>query len=81
MRRTILTAVASAMTATTIAFAQTQPPPGPNKPPPTNSPLAKPGADMVINPTIEECRMGWNASLKWTKEQFENHCAQMKASK
>ena len=80
MGRVLLIAVASAAIAT-MAIAQTQPLPGPTKPPPSDSPLAKPGADMVINPTTEQCREGWNASLKWTKEQFESHCAQMKASK
>ena len=69
-----------ALAAATAALAQTQPQPGPTKPPPTTSSLNKPG-DMVINPTTEECRVGWNPGLKWTKEQFESHCEQMKASK
>jgi hypothetical protein len=63
------------------ALAQNQPAPGPTKPPPTTSPLAKPGADMVINPTTAQCRAGWNPSLKWTRAEFDAHCAQMKTSK
>ena len=30
--------------------------------PPRLPPLSKPGSDMVINPTVEECRVGWNPS-------------------
>jgi hypothetical protein len=63
------------------ALAQNQPAPGPTKPPPTTSPLAKPGTDMVINPTTEQCREGWNPGVKWTRAEFDAHCAQMKASK
>ena len=62
----------------TASLAQTTP--GPTNPVPPN-PQAKPGATMVINPTEDECRSGWNQALKWTKEQFEQFCAQMKASK
>jgi hypothetical protein len=62
-------------------FAQTSPRPGPTSPPPPNQPLAKPGADAVINPTTEECRNGWDPTLRWTKEQFEEFCAKMKAAK
>ena len=63
------------------SFAQTSPTPGPTSPPPPNQPLAKPGSDLVINPTTEECRKGWDSGLKWTKEQFEDYCAKMKAAK
>ncbi len=77
-RHVLLAALAFAAAA---ALAQTQPAPGPTKPPPTSSPLAKPGTDMVINPTTQQCREGWNPSLKWTRAEFDAHCAQMKASK
>src|SRR5687767_1706714 len=39
------------------------------------NPQAKPGVTMVINPTEEECKKGWNSNLKWTKEQFDQFCA------
>jgi len=35
------------------------------------NPQSKPGATIVINPTEEECHRGWNATMKWTQEQFE----------
>jgi hypothetical protein len=38
-------------------------------------------SDLVINPTTEECKKGWEAAMKWTKEQFEQLCAQMRAAK
>ena len=61
-----------------MSIAQTTP--GPTNLAPANL-ETKPGATMVINPTEDECRMGWNQTLKWTKEQFEQFCAKMKASK
>jgi hypothetical protein len=61
------------------AAAQTSPAPGPTNPAP--NPLAKPGADLVINPTTEECEKGWRPGLKWTREQFENFCTQIRTSK
>lgn len=63
-----------------IADAQ-QTAPGPTNPTPAPNPLAKPGTDLVINPTNEECQKGWRPGLKWTKEQFETFCTQMKTSK
>ena len=35
------------------------------------------GPDIVINPTIAECKAGWQSEVeaKWTKEQFEKFCA------
>lgn len=63
-----------------IAAAQ-QTAPGPTNPTPAPNPLSKPGTDLVINPTNEECQKGWRPGLKWTKEQFETFCTQMKTSK
>ena len=40
-----------------------------------------PGHDLAINPTTEECKKGWEAAVKLTKEQFEQLCAQMQAAK
>jgi hypothetical protein len=61
-----------------LALAQTSPTPGPTKPEPTPAPMAK---DIVLNPTLEQCRAGWNPSLKWTREKFEAQCGRMKAPK
>ena len=54
---------------------------GADEPTPAPNPLSKPGTDLVINPTNEECEKGWRPGLKWTKEQFETFCTQMKTSK
>ena len=62
-----------------IAGAQTAPTPGPTNPAP--NPLSKPGTDLVINPTTEECEKGWRPGLKWTREQFETFCTQIRTSK
>ena len=64
-----------------MAGAQTAPTPGPTNPTPAPNPLSKPGTDLVINPTNEECEQGWRPGLKWTKEQFETFCTQIKTSK
>jgi len=66
---------------TRLADAQTSPTPGPTNPTPAPNPLSKPGTDLVINPTNEECQQGWRLGLKWTQEQFEAFCTQMKTSK
>ena len=61
-----------------VSLAQTTP--GQTDPAAPN-PQAKPGATMVINPTEDECQKGWNATLKWTKEQFDQFCTLLKAAK
>jgi hypothetical protein len=73
--------ITATVCAATPGLAQTSPLPGPTNPGPQPSPLAKPGSDMVINPTIEECQKGWHSELKWTKAQFDAFCGQMKISK
>jgi hypothetical protein len=55
------------------------PPPGPTNP--TPNPQAQPGATIVINPTQDECQRGWNASMRWTQDQFREFCAKLGASK
>jgi hypothetical protein len=62
------------------AAAQNTPAPGPTNATPPN-PRAQPGATIVINPTEQECRRGWDPSLKWTKEQFQGFCTRLGASK
>jgi hypothetical protein len=44
-------------------------------------PVPKPGESMIINPTREECKAGWRPGLRWTKQEFDNHCAQLEISK
>lgn len=58
------------------------PSPGPTNPTaPSSNPQAQPGATIVINPTLEECRQGWKAGMKWTKQQFDHFCATLQVSK
>ena len=40
-----------------------------------------PGHDHGINPTTEECKKGWEAAVKLTKEQFGLLCSQMQAAR
>lgn len=56
------------------------PTPGPTNPTAPN-PQAQPGANIVINPTQDECQSGWNSSMRWTQEQFRDFCAKLGASK
>ena len=70
---------AAMMVGASLALGQGPPLPGPTKPPPPSA--DKPQKDIVINPTEEECRTGWNPSLSLTKEQFESFCAKMKAAR
>ena len=86
LRTLALCASAAALLAVSVgtSFGQgaPSPQPGPTNPTsPATNPQAQPGATMVVNPTVEECRQGWNPSLKWTKEQFEHFCATLRASK
>ena len=76
---TIICTVIGLCCATT-AFAQTSPTPGPTNPVPPN-PQSKSGATIVINPTEEECKRGWNPGLRWTKEQFDQFCSKLGSSK
>ena len=52
------------------AAAQTAPAPG-----------GKKDADIVINPTVEECKRGWDSESqrKWPKPQFDQFCAVLSA--
>jgi hypothetical protein len=75
-----LAAVALCVLMSASSSAQSTPTPGPTNPTPPN-PQSKSGATIVINPTTEECRRGWDASMKWTKEQFDQFCARLGASK
>ena len=74
-------AVAVGLCAVTALLGQGTPAPGPTNPNPLPSAETKPGKDLVVNPTSEECNRGWNANLKWTKEQFEQFCATLRAAK
>jgi hypothetical protein len=61
--------------------AQTQPTPGPTKPPPVAAQPGQPTPDTAQGPSAEQCRAGWHPGLVWTKEQFEMRCGQQKAQK
>jgi hypothetical protein len=61
--------------------AQTSKSPGPTAPRDEALPIPKRGDNLVLNPTIDECRRGWRPGLKWSKKQFNRFCAQMKISK
>ena len=74
-------AVAAVLCAATVLLGQGTPAPGPSNPNPQPSAETKPGKDLVVNPTSEECNRGWNANLKWTREQFEQFCATLRAAK
>jgi hypothetical protein len=84
LRTLALCASTAALLAVSIGtgFGQGTPQPGPTNPTsPATNPQAQPGATIVVNPTVEECRQGWNPNLKWTKEQFEHFCTMLRASK
>ena len=50
----------------------------PVAPPQTKQPGQQ---NMVVNPTIDECKTGWNSNLKWTQTQFDQFCASLSKSK
>jgi hypothetical protein len=84
MKKTSLKAVSATVLvlgAATTIFAQVTPPPSPGPTNPQAAPETKSGTDLVINPTDEECKKGWNASMKWTRERFEQFCATLRAAK
>jgi hypothetical protein len=57
-------------------LAQTSPLPGPTVPPDT-LPVPNGGESLGINPTKGECNARWRRDLRWTREEFENACAQL----
>jgi hypothetical protein len=61
-------------------LAQTSPQPGPTVPE-KSLPVPKGGESLVLNPTKDECKGGWRAGLKWTKEEFDTFCRQLEISK
>lgn len=81
----LLVSLAMLLAMTVAVAAQSQSPTPAPAPGPTNpiqpNPLAQPGATIVINPTQDECARGWNASMRWTQEQFREFCTKLGASK
>ena len=66
--------------AANICQAQSPPSPGPTNPvPPQSEPNSK--TTIVINPTDEECRRGWDEKLRWTRAEFESFCTRLQTSK
>ena len=58
--------------------------PAPAQPTPTLPPpekFEKSEKTIVINPTDDECKKGWSADLKWSKEQFDGYCTRIRTSK
>src|SRR5262249_30286255 len=80
IKLTRFAALAAAALALAVAATGQSSPPGPTVPE-KPLPVPKPGEDLVINPTIEECKVGWRPGLRWTKAQFEQLCAQLRISK
>lgn len=77
-RSTLGLATALLLTGTAVALAQNTPGPiNPN----TANPQTKQGGTIVVNPTEVECQKGWNPTLRWTKEQFEEFCSKLGTSK
>jgi hypothetical protein len=70
--------VAASVFFSSAAYAQNAPAPGAASPPAAGSKTTR---TIVINPTAEECRRGWNAKLKWTRAQFDEFCTKLRASK
>lgn len=60
------------------ASPQTSPTPGPTNPVP-GPPVRTPS--IVINPTEEQCRNGWNQTLPWTRQQFQEFCLTLRSAK
>lgn len=84
VRRLLLTPVLAAgalLAAASNLSAQTQPAPGPTKPPPVSAQPGQPSTETAQGPSAEQCRAGWNPGLAWTKEQFDTRCGQPKLQK
>ncbi len=71
-------AIAVALTGLATAANAQVTPPAPTSPPQTKEPG---GQTIVLNPTQAECATGWNANLKWSKEQFDQFCSTLSKSK
>jgi hypothetical protein len=75
-------AVAAAMVVVGgLVLAQTSPTPGPTRPETVPGSVARADKDIVVNPTLEQCRVGWHQTLRWTRDEFDAHCGKMKAAK
>lgn len=81
MRRMLIVTVAIADFASA-ASAQTAPSPSPT-PGPINPtpPQTRPGSTIVINPTEQQCQSGWQPTMQWSKDQFDQFCTKLGASK
>jgi hypothetical protein len=77
----IMAVAAAAVVMGGLVLAQTSPTPGPTRPEPAPGPIAQADRDIVVNPTLEQCRAGWNPTLRWTRDGFQAQCAKMHAAK
>ena len=75
MRSAVLTLTAVTFALAGVCAAQTSPPT------PNTNPQTKPGGTIVVNPTEAECKQGWKAGMRWTKDQFDEFCSRLGASK
>jgi len=75
-----IAAILAILLGSAAAVAQDKSVPGPTVPTP---PASKRGemSTMVINPTVEECKAGWNASMRWTQYEFKEMCARLEMSR
>jgi hypothetical protein len=64
--------------ATTDSWSQDKTTPGPRNPGQPTAQIA-PGTTVVADLPKAQCREGWNPTLRWTREQFEELCAKAKA--
>jgi hypothetical protein len=77
----IMAVAASMVVVGGLVLAQTSPTPGPTRPEPTPGPIARSDKNIVVNPTLEQCRVGWNPTLRWTRDEFQAHCAKMQTAR
>jgi hypothetical protein len=77
MRTRLFGLLAAGLFAVPVVCAAQNAPPRPS----TTNPQSKQGGAIVANPTDDECKRGWNAGMRWTKEQFQEFCARLNASK
>lgn len=70
----------AASTMTAVAQTTPSPSPGPTNPATPGIQSGR-GANIVVNPTEDECRRGWNPTMRWTQQQFQEFCTKLGASK
>ena len=77
MRKRLTALAAAGLFTLPVVCAAQNPAPSPR----TTNPQSKQGGTIVVNPTQDECKRGWKAGMRWTKDQFQEFCARLNASK